>query len=258
MSNEHQGHRTRIRNRVDKEGLDNFQDYQVLEYVLTFVIPYKDTNPLAHTLINKFGSFAGVLEADESELLKIDGVGDVTAHFLTNLINIHHFYEKNKIKNNLTINNPEEAYRYVYPLLKNKLVEEMYIVCLTPKNKVVNVEKITEGTSTEADVPMRIINDKMNRSKVSNIIIAHNHPKGLSTASEEDTRFTKALVTSLSINGCHLLDHIIIGENKDDYYSYRESGEIDNFKQEAILHFGITRKLAQNEANYEVNHDKKR
>lgn len=258
MPNEHRGHRSRIRDRVVKEGLDNFQDYQVLEYVLTFVIPYKDTNPLAHALINKFGSFAGVLEADESELMKVDGVGDVTAHFLTNLLGIHHFYEKNKVKNNQTITNPEEAYRYVYPLLKGKLIEEMYIVCLTPKNKVVNVEKITEGTSTEADVPMRLITDKMNRAKVSNIIIAHNHPKGKSIASEEDTRFTKALVTSLSINGCYLLDHIIIGESKDDYYSYRESGEIDKFKLDAILHFGITRQLAQNEATYEVNHDKKR
>ena len=82
QKHEHYGHRSRIRDRVKKEGLDNFQDYQVLEYALSFVIPYKDTNPLAHRLINKFGSLAGVLEADEEQLKEMDGMGEVSSHFL--------------------------------------------------------------------------------------------------------------------------------------------------------------------------------
>ena len=76
QKHEHYGHRARIRDRVKKEGLENFQDYQVLEYALSFVIPYKDTNPLAHRLINRFGSLAGVLEADE-ELLKEEGISEI-------------------------------------------------------------------------------------------------------------------------------------------------------------------------------------
>ena len=79
---DHYGHRNRLRERVMREGLDHFQDYQVLEYVLSFVLPYKDTNPIAHKLINKFGSFKGVLEADVEEIKKVKGMGSVSAHFL--------------------------------------------------------------------------------------------------------------------------------------------------------------------------------
>ena len=82
----HEGHRGRIRDRVRKETLRNFFDYQVLEYVLTFVIPYKDTNPIAHRLINKFGSLTGVLEADEKDIVTVEGMGEVSAHFLANII----------------------------------------------------------------------------------------------------------------------------------------------------------------------------
>ena len=93
MKHEHQGHRTRLRDRINKEGLDNFQDYQVLEYALTFAIPYKDTNVIAHRLINKFGSFSAVLEADKDELKMVEGMGEASAHFISNLLQIFHYYE---------------------------------------------------------------------------------------------------------------------------------------------------------------------
>lgn len=256
MPNEHKGHRNRIRDRVSKEGLDNFQDYQVLEYLLTFVIPYKDTNPLAHKLVNKFGSLAGVIEADEEDLKSVEGVGEVVAHFLANILKVFHFYEKNKVQNSAVITNPMLAYNYVKPFLKGKLIEEMYLICLNPNSKVNSVEKIAEGTSTEASIPIRLISDKMAKAKVSNIIVAHNHPKGKAIPSSDDNNFTQALVSSLTINGSHLLDHVIIGEEQDDYYSYRESGLIDQYKEE-ISKLVQFHKVAQPMARYEVDYDKK-
>ena len=165
MANEHIGHRERLRDRVRKEGLKNFQDYQVLEYVLTFAIPYKDTNVLAHKLISKFGSFHGVLEADEEDLKTVDGMGDVTAHFLSHLLKIYSFYEQDKAKQISTVINPEQSYSYVKQFLVGKLVEELYVVCLTANNKIVSVEKISEGTSGEAKVSIKAITDKMSRAK---------------------------------------------------------------------------------------------
>ena len=257
MPNEHKGHRGRVRDRVSKEGLDNFQDYQVLEYVLTFVIPYKDTNPIAHKLINKFGSLSGVLEADEEDLMTVEGIGEVVAHFLSNILKVFHFYEKNKVHNTVIITSPIQAYNFAKPFLKGKLIEEIYLICLTPNNKVYSVEKIAEGSSVEVSIPIRLISDKMAKAKVSNIIIAHNHPKGHAQPSHDDNKFTRALVSSLTINGSYLLDHIIIGEEHDDYYSYRESGLIDTYKDEIseLVHFT---KVAQPMAKYEVNNDKKR
>lgn len=253
MANEHSGHRSRVRDRVRKEGLDHFQDYQVLEYALTFVIPYKDTNIIAHRLINKFGSFAGVLEADEEDIACVEGMGEVSAHFLSNFTKIYHFYEQEKAKRVVTLINPMQSINFIKPFLKGKLVEELYMVSLTPKSKVVSVDKITEGTSSEASVPMRLIIERMNKNKVSSIIIAHNHPKGAAEPSYEDNKFTKALVTNLEINGCHLIDHIIIGED-GAYYSYGQHRLIEKFLEE-IKDLVSYKSIAQPPAYYEVCND---
>ena len=130
MANEHAGHRSRLRDRVRKDGLDNFQNYQVLEYALTFAIPYKDTNVIAHKLINKFGSFAGVLEADEEDIAEVEGMGDVSAHFLSNLLKIYQYYEKDKIIQKAEISRPQHAVDYARNLLKGKLIEELYLVAI--------------------------------------------------------------------------------------------------------------------------------
>lgn len=251
---EHEGHRRRIRERVRRTGLDSFQGYQALEYVLTFVMPYKDTNVLAHQLISRFGSFSGVLEADEEDLATVPGVGEVTAHYLSNLVRMFNYYERDKVENKVTILNPGQGYEFVKKFLNNKFVEELYLICITPKNKIASVEKIAEGSSSEASVNIRSIIEKMGRAKVSSIIIAHNHPQGESKPSAEDNSFTKALVTSLSINGCHLLDHIIIGEDSSDYYSYRKTGQIDKYKEEASVLVNY-RTIAQPCAKYEVDND---
>lgn len=255
MANAHNGHRSRVRERVRKEGLTHFQDYQVLEYALTFVIPYKDTNVLAHNLINKFGSFSGVLEADEDELSEVDGMGEVSAHFLSHLLKIHQFYEMDKAKKVQILKSPQDSINYVKPFFKDKMIEELYLICVTPLNKIVSVEKICEGSASESPVCMRNIIDKMGRAKVSNAIVAHNHPKGTCSPSESDDKFTRALTCNLAMNGCFLLDHIIIGEN-EQHYSYRQSGLIDRYREE-VSHLVAFGKIAQPEAKYEVDNDKK-
>ena len=153
--------------------------------------------------------------------------------FVANLRNIFHYYEADRARIVSKVITPEGAYGYVKPFLINKLVEEMYVVCLTPKNKIVAMEKVSEGTNNEANVSIRTIVEKMNRAKVSSIIVAHNHPKGKAIPSASDDRFTKALATTLAITGCHLLDHIIIGEGKKEYYSYRENALIEKYVDSA-------------------------
>lgn len=253
QKHEHYGHRSRVRDRVKKEGLDGFQDYQVLEYALSFVIPYKDTNPLAHRLINRFGSIAGVLEADEESLKEIDGMGEVSSHFLTSIIKIYNFYEKTKVNKVTILKTPRQTFNYVKCLLAGKLVEELYMISLTPGSKIVKTEKVSQGTNNEAKVTIRTITDNISRNKVNNVIIAHNHPNGDCAPSEEDNRFTRALVTSLALNDCYLVDHMIIGDN-GKYYSYRESGQIDNYLKEVSSL--IAHKVAQKQAVYEVEDDK--
>lgn len=249
---EHSGHRKRLRERVRSVGIEHWQGYQVLEYALTFVMPYKDTNVIAHRLINKYETFAAVLEADEEELAQVDGVGEVTAHFLSNLKNIFHYYEKDRIVKNITVISPNAVHEFVKYLFKGKLVEQLYLVCISPKNQILSVDKIAEGTSSEATINMRFMLERIFRTKVNSVVIAHNHPKGDVTPSDSDHKFTKALITNLGINSCHLLDHIIIGEDDNEYYSYRQSGMLDKFKEEvaSIVDF---KSIAQPPARYEVD-----
>ena len=250
--NIHKGHRSRIRDRVRKEGLENFQDYQVLEYALSFVIPYKDTNPIAHRLIQKFGSLSSVLEADETELTTVDGMGEVSAHYLTSILKIYNFYEREKVNKIGQISSPMHTYDYVKGLFKGKTIEELYLVSLLPNNKVVKCELVSQGDSGQAKVTIRKITDMIGRNKVNNVVIAHNHPYGTPEPSPDDDKLTKALVTSLAINDSYLLDHIIISD--DGYYSYRTSGKIDEYRKE-VFHL-INNKIAQHEAHYEVDYDK--
>ena len=250
----HYGHRIRLRERVRKEGLDNFQDYQVLEYALSFVLPYKDTNPIAHELIAKFGSLSAVLEADEENLQEVKGISEVSAQFLTSILKIYGSYEKEKVNKNGSIKNPEEAYEHVKSFFAGKLIEEIYLVSLLPNNKIVKTERISQGTNSQASITIRKITDAISRNKVNNIIIAHNHPKGIAEPSIEDDNLTKALVLSLSLNDSFLLDHVIVGE--DGFYSYRQSGKIDKYR-ESIKDVLITKGVAQNMAKYGDDYDKK-
>ena len=73
------GHKTRLRNRFVNEGMENFEPHEVLEVMLYKSFPYSDTNALAHRLIDRFGSFAAVLEAPYTELEKVEGMGRSSA-----------------------------------------------------------------------------------------------------------------------------------------------------------------------------------
>lgn len=234
--NPHKGHRSRLRDRARKDGIENFQDYQVLEYALSFVVPYKDTNPIAHELIDKFGSLANVLEANEEDIANVKGMGEVSAHFLTAIIPIYNFYERQRSSRIGEISSPQQAFEYVKGLFSGKLIEELYMVSLLPNNKILKCEKIAEGTVGQAKVTIRKMTDSISRNKVNNVIIAHNHPSGLCAPSADDDKLTKALVTTLAINDTFLMDHVIIGEN--GFYSYRQSGAIDKYKSEVatLLH----------------------
>lgn len=248
ITHDHKGHRQRIRHRVKAEGLDNFHDYQVLEYALSFVIPYKDVNPLAHSLINRFGNIGAVLEADEEALMEIDGMGEVASQFLTSIIKIYNYYEKEKAKLITRINNNQEAIDYAKGLLKGKLTEELILICLTPNNRVSSVEIVAKGTTSEAQVSIRKLTDIISRHKVNNIIVAHNHPKGSATPSPDDDRLTKALVMSMAINEVHVIDHVIIAG--EEHYSYRSAKVLDQFRNEVVPI--VSKRLAQLEMPYEV------
>ena len=223
----HKGHRERLRNRVKKESLINFEDYQVLEYILTFVIPQKDTNPLAHRLINTFGSISKVLEANVEELKKVDGIGDVTAMFLNSYLGVMYHYEKDKSTKDIIIDTPKKASAYFNALLKHNKKEEVYLACLDKNFRLVYTTTLKTGDENKVSITPRNILDIVIRHNASNIIICHNHPNGSPNPSSEDIKFTHDLTLSLILGDIKLLDHIVIG--KSGYFSFATSGKLSEY-----------------------------
>lgn len=247
--NIHQGHRKRLRDQVQKSGLEGMPEHQVLEYMLSFVVPQKDTNVLAHKLISRFGDLPRVLEASPTSLAEVEGIGDVVAHFLANFRRMYEYYQKEKGKTITTIINTRDAKNYLACFLRYKLVEELYLVGLDGKNKVVFTQKISSGTSNKNNVSIRLITEFIVQYKVDGILVAHNHPDGRAIPSGDDDRFTRALICAMGINGIKLLDHLII--TNDSYYSYFSDKVLEKYKEEFR---GIMdeKALARNEIKYEV------
>lgn len=249
-TNPHAGHRKRLREQVLSSGVDSLHDHQALEYLLSFVLPQKDTNIIAHNLIERFGSYSRVFEADINSLKQVKGVGEVVAHFIYHFRDFYYYYQKKRENYTTTVNNSESAIQYILPMLSNKHVEEVYIVCIDPRNKVVGSHCFARGNEIEAIVNVRAISKFLTDNKTYNFFIAHNHPEGDSRPSAEDDKLTKALMVTSRINGIKMCDHIIIG--KDGVYSYFVDGKIDKYRDEADAMLGVQAvKVSQNYAEYE-------
>ena len=198
--------------------------HQVLEYLLSFVIARKDTNPIAHNLINHFGSFDKVLEAPVDELVKVNGVGQVTAVFLHEFLNFYEYYATHRVKKLSNITNSAGAALYSLELLKNKTNEEFYAILLDSQGFVLESHKMAQGSKSSVHVQIRDITKYALSKNAVQVVICHNHPDTDSTPSAEDIRFTQELENALKPNGINLLEHIIVGN--DDCYSFRSSYKI--------------------------------
>jgi DNA repair protein RadC len=248
-NNPHSGHRKRLREQVLKSGLESLHEHQVLEYLLTFVLPQKDTNVIAHDLIQKFGSFYKVMQASLTELMSVNGVGEVVAHFLFNFRDFFYYYQKSSTKEKTLIRNFEEAKRYVIPHLSNKLKEELLLVCIDSKNCVIDTKVLSRGTVNQADVNMRAITEILINNNTSNFVIAHNHPDGNCRPSAEDDKFTQALTVTSEINRMKLLDHIIIGN--DGIYSYYQNDKLIEYRDKVKNLIVKSEEICSNFAEYE-------
>ena len=218
----HEGHRDRLKERFLKDGLDNFESHQILELLLFFTIPRKDTNPLAHQLIKKYGSLAGVLEADPYDLLNITGIGKSSSILLSLIPSIARIYFKDKWKEKLVINSSAIAGEYVTSLFTGRNYEVFYCVCLDTQNRVNFAALVHEGTINEAPVYPRIIVETALRHQANSVIIAHNHPGGKLEPSKSDLDVTKKIIAALESISIKIVDHIIVAGDK--YFSFAEKG----------------------------------
>lgn len=218
--NVHKGHRERLRKKFIDEGLDAFNDHQVLEYILFYAIPYRDTNPLAHKLLEEYGSLSAVFDA-KPQILKAAGYSDNVIGLIKLIPEISRRYHMDKTQNRSKIVEQNQLCEYFEPRFIGKTNEILYLLLLDSKSKEVFSGIISQGTVNESSVPVRKIIQLAMTYDATSAVIAHNHPGGMALPSLDDIRTTKIVTNALGVVGIDLIDHVIVSD--DDSISLRDS-----------------------------------
>lgn len=218
----HDGHRQRLKERFLREGLDNFEQLQVLELLLFYCIPRQDTNPIAHALLDRFGSVSKVLEASPEELKKVPGVGENAAAFLSLVMATGRYYLVNQKEKETKLKSINECGQYLLPFFHGRRNETVFLLCLDAKCKVLSCKEVGEGSVNSAAVPIRRIVEMALGDNATSVVLAHNHPSGLALPSGEDIQTTRRLSLALRAVEIELVDHVIVADG--DYVSLAESG----------------------------------
>ena len=220
----HNGHRHRVKARYLMEGMDAFEDHQVLEMLLFFSIPMKDTNELAHKMIHEFGSLAGLFEADPKDISKRCGVSENTAILVSLIPSLARRYFKGKWGEKPVLNSSPKAGEYAVSLFTGRTYEAFFLICLDSQNRVNYAALVHEGTINEAPVYPRLVVETALRHQANSVILAHNHPGGSMQPSNADIEVTKRITTALDAISIKVVDHMIVAGDK--YFSFAEKGLI--------------------------------
>ena len=178
-------------------------------------------NDLAHELVERFGSLAGVLDASVEELKKVKGVGDHTAVFLRMLPAVLGRYQGARTRLSAIINSPEEAYAWLEPYFFGARNEMVYVLCLDGKRQVLGVRKVAEGSIELAEVNTRRIAEEAIGLRAAQIYVAHNHVSNLAIPSQADWLTTDTLRGALRPIGIELIDHLVFVDG--DMVSLKDS-----------------------------------
>lgn len=228
MENPHVKHRERMKKQFLDYGLDSFETHNALELLLFFAVPQKDTNELAHMLLNTFGSISAVLDAPYEELLKLDGIGPHVACLIKLIPAMANLYFSDKTEKRQKYTTTTSLFQYFIPKFLGKEQETLLVACFDNANQMLGCEKVAEGTAHYLHIPIQKIVRFAFKYNSQSIVLAHNHPSGLALPSSSDQLNTIELKKALQALEITLVDHIIIGKNSD-YISMKEYGMLDDF-----------------------------
>jgi len=223
---QYRGHHKRLRDRFIRSGLDGFHNYEVLELLLTYLFPYKDTKPIAKDLLKRFKTLSAVFSADAEELQEIKGIGERTAVYLKLLNDTFRFVFEERARNKeIQFTKTEQLFEYFKATIGNKKNEVMRIVYLDSQNRMIHAENLSEGTVEKAVAfPRKIVEGALKYHSIS-VIIAHNHPGGIAEPSDNDDKITQQIKSALQTVGINFQEHLVVTRN--EYFSYRQTGYLE-------------------------------
>lgn len=218
----HDGHREKMRRRFLETGLEGFADHEVLELLLYYAIPRRDTNPIAHALVERYGSLSAVLNAPAEDLQTVEGIGENAAVLLQLAATIGRRARLADMRRERAICSAEQAGAYLLERFGGELREVAYQLCLDRKGKLLACKQLGEGGISGVDMSVRAVVENALVTRASGVILAHNHPSGVALPSEEDFGVTRRVKDALATVDVELLDHIIVADR--DFVSMAESG----------------------------------
>lgn len=225
--NIHAGHRNRLKEQiVSAEITDLKSPEKLLEMLLFYGIPQRDTSKMAKELINSFGSFAGVLEADIEDIVKISGITRNAASLIKLMLPLMRTYTLEKYDFNNVLKSHTEIGEYLFGKYFAINKECLSLLCLDRLGKVLSFQILMVGSVDSVGLSVRDVVAKAIKSNASAVVIAHNHPGGVALPSPQDVTVTKMLKEALDTISVQLLDHVII--STEDYTSMALSKEFSD------------------------------
>ncbi|MBR6785024.1 MAG: DNA repair protein RadC [Clostridia bacterium] len=211
--NVHKNHRSRMRATIRQTGVESIPDINLLEYLLFYSIPRKDTNEIAHNLLDAFGSLNGVLNASYEQLLEVEGMGENSALLISLIPGICRRYVESGEGKKINLSEPEDVVNYIKTKYYGENKEVFYLLCLDALGNLINCCKLGEGTAETVLFDKRSVLETAFRNKADTVIFAHNHPNGVAAPSKTDMDTTGEFVLLFRKVGIRLADHIIIAGN---------------------------------------------
>ncbi len=222
--NVHAGHRQRMRRElIEQKSFDTIGDHRILEILLFYGIPRKDTNPIAHELLLKFGSLTGVMDAEIEELTSVKGMTEAAATLIKTIMPLARRYQSDKFKIGYKFENSNEIGKFLISRYIARKNECFAVTSLDNEGRLLGFDIVAEGLPDAVGVDFRDIVATVLRRNASCVIVSHNHIIRNALPSDEDVATTLSLKNSLESISVRLLDHVIIAGN--DYISMRQSGE---------------------------------
>ena len=214
----HNFHRKHMRERFYEAGFNGMADHNVLEMLLYFGIPRRDTNEIAHELINTFGSYADVFDADIHDLMKVKGMTETAAYLIKMIIPFYCRYIENLKAREMYTTDPEQIAAYLRPKYhEGSCRERVYALCYDSSGHLINCRLVNEGDICSSAFDIRELTRIVLETNCAGVIISHNHPHSIALPSQDDIDMTRVIINFLNTLKVTLLDHIIVSD--EDYYS---------------------------------------
>ena len=210
----HEDHRQRLRAHFRAVGLESFESHNVLELLLFYSIPRRDTNEIAHNLIDHFGSLVNVLDAAPEELSKVEGVGEASATLISFTAQLARRYLAEQSVEKTSFRSSQEFQRFVASKFLGQKNEIAYLFCMDNGLRLLHQCQVSLGTKYSVSLDNRTLLETAFHHNATKVVLAHNHPNGLCAPSSNDVQLTEAAAKLYREVNIQLLDHLIVADGE--------------------------------------------